>query len=215
MNNKIILSKEKLQGLINSSYMTNEDAKKIGKSLGFKLIHKLSSRDQKVFLDNQGNPFIAYTGSRKFTDFAITDPALLMGFHGFTPRFRKSQALAEKVRSRYHKPITMVGSSLGGSLSEYSANKEDKVITMNKGIGFTQIGKKIHDKQTDLRSPTDLISMFSNLQRGGKKIDIDGSFSVNPLVSHNSSHLSKIRSDYWNINDARTNNKFREFRGEL
>ena len=213
MNNT--LSKEKLQALIKASYMTNEDAKKIGKSLGFKLIRKLSSREQKVFLDNQGNPFIAYTGSRKFEDFAITDTALLTGFHGFTPRFRKSQALAEKVRSRYHKPITMVGHSLGGSLSEYSAHKDDKVITINKGAGLTQIGKKIQDSQTDLRSPTDIVSIFSNLQRGGKKIDIDGSFSINPLISHAASHLSKLRNDYWNTNDSRNNNKFREFREEL
>jgi hypothetical protein len=208
------LSKEKLQALINSSYMTNEEAKKVGKTFGFKLVKKLSSREQKVYLDNEGNPFIAYTGSRKFEDFAVSDAALLTGFHGFTPRFRKSKALADKVRNRYHKPITMVGHSLGGSLSEYSSKPDDNVITINKGAGLTQIGKKINNNQTDLRSPTDIVSVFSNSQRGGRKIDIDGSFSLNPLLSHNASHVSKLRNDYWNIGDSRVNNNNR-FRDEL
>ena len=35
--------------------------------------------------------------------------------------------------------------------------------------------------------------------------------SINPLVSHDKSQLSKARSDYWNMNDAReNNNKFRD-----
>ena len=206
------LSKEKLLALINASYMTNVEANVLGKSNGFKLIPKLSSREQKVFLDKDKNPFVAYTGSRKFEDFAVSDTALLTGFHGFTPRFRKSKALASKVRSRYHKSLTIVGHSLGGSLSEYSAKPNDEIITLNKGVGFTQIGKKINDNQTDLRSPSDYISFLSNSQRGGKKINIDGSFSLNPFQSHKRSEISKLRTDYWNINDSRENssNKFRD-----
>ena len=206
------LSKENLQFLNDASYMNNKEAHKLGKKHGFRLVKHLSTREHKTFLDNEDNPHIAYTGSRKFEDFAITDPALLFGLHGFTSRFQNSKIHANRVRERYNKPLTITGHSLGGSLSEYVAKPEDTVYTVDKGTGFTDIGKKINDKQTDFRSPTDIISIFSNWQRGGKKVNIDGSESINPLVSHDKSHLSKARTDYWNLNDAReiSDNKFRE-----
>ena len=197
------LSKEKLKFLNDASYMKNKEAHKLGKKHSFRLVKHLSTREHKVFLDDNDNPYVAYTGSRKFEDFAITDPALLFGLHDFTSRFQNSKIHSNKVRERFNKPLTITGHSLGGRLAEHVAEPEDTVYTVDKGTGFTDIGKKINDKQTDFRSPSDIISVFSNWQRGGKKIDIDGAGSFNPLVSHDKSHLSKIRSDFRNINDAR------------
>ena len=109
------LSKGKLQFLNDASYMKNKEAYKLGKKHGLRLVKHLSTREHKTFLDDEDNPYIAYTGSRKFQDFAITDPALLLGLQGFTSRFQSSKIHANRVREYTKKPLTITGHSLGGS----------------------------------------------------------------------------------------------------
>jgi hypothetical protein len=137
------INPNQLKGLISASYQRNGDARKIGSNVGYKLVDDLSNAEHKVFTDTKGNPYVAFTGSRKVSDWG-TNAAIALGLGRFTRRFQDSKKLVENVRKQYgNKPITTVGHSLGGSLSEYAGG--DKVITLDKGIGIGGIGKKIQD----------------------------------------------------------------------
>ena len=69
----------------------------------------------------------------------------------------------------------------------------DKIITVNKGVGFGGIGKGISNKQTDIRTGKDVVSLLSNTQSGGKKINIKTN-EINPLKIHSHKNLSKLNN---------------------
>ena len=128
------ITSDNVRNLIEASYKKNKEAKQIGKNSGYKLDKSLSNREQKVFTDRQGNPYVTYTGTRKASDW-LTDGLLGIGLLGTTKRLSDSKQLIQDVRKKYHnKPITTMGHSLGGSLAEASGG--DKVITLDKGVGI-------------------------------------------------------------------------------
>jgi hypothetical protein len=147
-----------VRNLIEASYKKNKEAKNIARNSGYKLDKSLSNREQKVFTDRQGNPYVTYAGTRKASDW-LTDGALAVGLLGTTKRLKDSKQLIRDVRNKYqNKPITTMGHSLGGSLAEASGG--DKVITLDKGVGLFGIGKKINSNQTDIRTQSDSVSVF-------------------------------------------------------
>eukprot|EP01038_Epipyxis_sp_PR26KG_P016503 gene16503-22527_t len=70
----------------------NDEAEKIGNNLNYKLDRDLSNREQKVFIDKDNKPIVAFTGTRKFSDI-ITDGALAVGLGGLTSRFQNSKRI--------------------------------------------------------------------------------------------------------------------------
>ena len=186
-----------LKDLIQASYSRNTPAREIGKKYGYVLDDEFSNAEQKVFIDKNKNPKIVFTGSRKGMD-VITDLAILTGLAGLTPRFQNASKLVDKVKQKYkNRPITALGDSMGGSLSESVGGKVDKVITTSKGVGLFGIGKKIRSNQTDIRASNDVISVLRNTQSGGKKITIKGTKGIiNPFASHNFRNLDKINKTF-------------------
>ena len=179
-----------LKGLISASYKRNGEARKIGSNVGYKLVDNLSNAEHKVFTDTKGNPYVAFTGSRKVGDWA-TNAAIAVGLGRFTKRFQDSKRLVEDVRKKYgNKPITTVGHSLGGGLADYAGG--DKVITLDKAVGLGGIGKNISRRQTDIRTGSDPVSVLNRFQFGGNKQTIRGTNFIDPLHAHNYKHLNKF-----------------------
>ena len=180
--------------LIDASYKGNNEAKQIGMREGYKLDEELSNRKHKVFRDKHDTTIIAFTGSRTFGD-VITDGALVVGLHGLTYRFADSTRLVDKVKEKYkHSPIMAVGHSLGARLGEYvnETTGVDRVVSVQKGTGLFDIGKRLKSNQTDIHSNTDWVSVLSNTQVGGKHINNPGTLIFDPLYSHSYSHLKKF-----------------------
>lgn len=174
-----------LKGLLSASYERNGRAREIGSKLGYKLDDSLSNAEHKVFTDDNNNPYVVFTGSRKPGDFLISDVALGLGLGRFTPRFQSSKKLMDDVKNKYKdKFITTAGHSLGGSLSEYVGG--DKVITVNKGVGIGGLFKNLPKNQTDVRTGADPISILSRTQTGGNQYTIRGNYS------HTYKHLNKF-----------------------
>ena len=179
-----------LKGLISASYQRNGEARKLGANVGYKLDDSLSNAEHKVFTNDKGNPYVAFTGSRKVGDWA-TNAALAVGLGRFTKRFQDSKNLVEKVRKKYgNKPITTLGHSLGGSLADYAGG--DKVITLDKGVGLGGIAKNISRNQTDIRTGSDPVSVLNRYQIGGNKFTIRGTNFIDPIHAHNYKHLNKF-----------------------
>lgn len=188
------ITSDNVRNLIEASYKKNKEAKKIASRGGYKLDKSLSNREQKVFTDRQGNPYVAYTGTRKGSDW-LTDAALAVGLLGATKRLEDSKQLIQDVRNKYqNKTITTMGHSLGGSLAEASGG--DKVITIDKGVGLFGIGKKINSNQTDIRTQSDPVSALSRFQSGGTKVVIPNSNFIDPIHAHNFRHISRLNSSF-------------------
>lgn len=188
------VSKSQLSSLIKSSYQGTNKANEIASKEGFKMDSSLSNRKHRVFTDKDNNPHVVFTGTRTLGDF-MTDSAVAFGLGRFTNRFQDSKKLVDKVKDKYHKPVTASGHSLGGSLAEYSG--ADKVITFDKGVGVGGIGKHINKTQTDIRTGTDPFSVLSLTQHGGKHITIPKTNYANLLYSHDKSHLNKAKQRFF------------------
>jgi hypothetical protein len=185
---------DKIRDLLQASYSRNTPAREIGNKYGLRLDDSLSNAEHKVYVDRKNRPTVAFTGSRKVGDW-MTNALLATGLQGFSTRFRDSKKLMEDVKKKYSAPATIIGHSLGGSLAEYAGGKNNKVITLDKGVGLSGIGKTIGKNQTDIRTSNDPVSILSNTQKNiGKKITIKDKYDYNLLGAHNYSKLDKLKN---------------------
>jgi len=154
-----------LKKIFEASYMDQKDAKaKLGK-MGYSYDPELSSNDNKVFIDRNGNPNIVFRGTHKFrAKDLISDAAILTGLKNYDTRFKEAKHLTQLVETKYNKPVDVFGSSLGGALAESSGAK-GKIITYNKGTGLLDIGRTIPRNQIDYRTSSDPISFLSTTQK--------------------------------------------------
>jgi hypothetical protein len=179
---------------LEASYSRNTPAREIGTKYGLKLDDSLSNAEHKVYVDKDNNPTVAFTGSRKVGDWG-TNLLLGLGLEKYSTRFRDSKKLMDNVRNKYHKPATILGHSLAGRLTEYVGNKNDKLITVDKAVGFGGIGKTIPKNQTDIRASNDIVSLLNNTQHNkGKKIVIKDKTNLNILKAHDYRKLEKLNN---------------------
>lgn len=188
------VSTNRIRDLISASYSRNTGARNIGSKYGLTLDDSLSDSQQKVYVDKSGNPTVAFTGTRTLGNWG-TNLLLATGLEKYSTRFRGAKKLVEQVHKKYNKPALITGHSLAGALAEYAGGKGDKIVTVDKGVGFGTIGKKIGKNQTDIRSGGDLVSALANTQnRTGKSIVIKNTNYLNPLKSHDYRLLSKLNN---------------------
>ena len=77
---------ENFKPILRSSYLNQKDAKKKLKKLGYKYDNKLSTNENKVFVDKDGNPNIVARGSKTLKDWLISDSLLALGLSQYDPR---------------------------------------------------------------------------------------------------------------------------------
>lgn len=185
---------DKIRDLIQASYSRNTGAREIGNRYGMRLDDSLSNAEHKVWIDRRNRPTVSFTGTRKIGDWG-TDILLGLGLEKYSTRFRDSKKLMEDVKKKYSAPATIVSHSLGGSLGEYAGGKKDKIITVDKGVGLSGVGKTIGKNQTDIRTSNDPVSLLSNTQKNlGKKIVIKDKKNFNFLDAHNYRYLDKLKN---------------------
>jgi predicted nucleotidyltransferase len=196
------LKTDKISRLIESSYKNNHKAKKIAPKR-FKLQENLSNDKHKVFIDskNKIKPIVVFRG----TD--ITNPSdiasdlkIAVGLEKTDNRFKNSRNFTEKLRKKYDSNLNIIGHSLGGRVGEFSAKKNDRIITVNKGAGLNSINKNIGKNQTDIRNRYDAVSALSAFNnRDSKKSLItltDKNIKIaNQLPAHNFRQISKIEKN--------------------
>jgi hypothetical protein len=177
-----------IKPILEASYKPVKQAKKDYEKLGYKFDSSLSSPESKVFVDSQGNPNIAFRGSKTARDWLISDPLLAIGASRFDPRVKDAKSLTKQVEKKYGKPVDVFGHSLGGSLAEISGAKGN-ITTFNKGVGISGVGKAIPKNQTDIRTTADVVSALSLTQKyNGNQETIKG--SLNPIKAHGLENLS-------------------------
>ena len=172
-----------LKDILTASYQPQREAEQTLAKRGYKYDPELSTMESKVFFNPETNqPFIAYRGSTRASDFLYEDPALAIGFK--TEKQKKAEKLAKDVEAKYKQPASAIGHSLGGYRAEYSG-VSGNIYTYNKGAGIFDVGKKTSEKQTDYRKEGDIVSALSIGQQGGKRITKkDSSIFSNFLTAH-------------------------------
>lgn len=160
---------QKLKPILEASYLNQKEAANKYKSLGYTYDPQLSTNESKVFVDAQGNPNIAFRGSKRVEDFLRTDVLQFVGLGSYDKRFQEAKKLTKLVEDKYHKPADVFGHSLGGKLSEVSG-AHGNIYTYNKATGLADIGKKISKKQKDIRTTGDIVSAISTTQGHKQKM---------------------------------------------
>lgn len=188
------LDKKKFKHILKASYQDENTADKTLSRFGYTLNKKLSTDENKVFIDEQGNPNIVFRGSKVTKDFLVSDPLVAIGLEEYDPRFQKAVTLTDKVFKKYKKPVNLYGSSLGGALAEYAgdkSNNENLIYTYNKATGIDDIFKPIPENQIDVRTNNDVVSLLSKTQNyanPNNKITIQSN-TLNPIKAHSINQL--------------------------
>lgn len=178
-----MLSNKEFKSVLQSSYLPQRQAKTLGENQGLQYDRANSKMDTKVFLkDNK--PIVVHRGSTRVSDWVYEDPASFLGIK--TKRALQAQRLNKKLEMQYgSKPIN-VGHSLGGALAE-STNRGGQVMTYNKLSTLPSIFSNRPKGQIDYRTNLDIPSALSQYQKGGKLVNIPGSY--NPIESHSTKYL--------------------------
>ena len=69
--------------------MNQKEAKVSLNNLGYKYDPDLSTNESKVFVDKDGNPNIAFRGSKRVSDFVGSDLKLAFGLEKYDRRFQE------------------------------------------------------------------------------------------------------------------------------
>ena len=132
---------------------------------GYQRDDSLSNDNEQVYY-NPIHKKILYdiAGTHNISDVG-TDLYLATGHLKDTNRYKEADSTLQKAKSKYGvNEATITGHSLGGSIAGYVANKQDKVITLDKGATF---GQPIRSNETAYRSSGDAVSL---LNAGTKKM---------------------------------------------
>ena len=147
-----------LYSVLKNSYSTRDKQKKAFANQGYVYDGDLSTNEHQVYF-NPKDKKLLYTvkGTNPFSLKDIgTDIYLATGHLKDTDRFKQEKATLEKARKRYNPSNTTVsGHSLGMTLSQYIAGKNDKVIGLDGGA---TIGQKMRSNTTAYRSSGDVVS---------------------------------------------------------
>ena len=134
---------------------------------GFKLDEEFNQEKQKVFLDKNNRPIIAYRGT-VLTDLEDlgNDALLLVGLEGFSNRFQNSVDFAKKVVDKYGKEnVSLVGHSLGSAIANYVSAKTDipgeGFNTPNTLNTFNPFSYLSNSKINNYKSNYDIISALN------------------------------------------------------
>lgn len=189
------MSEDNLKAIFQASYQNPKEAQTTLEQRGYKYDPQLSSPDTKVFVDEEGNPHIAFRGTHRVEDIG-TDIQVALGIT--TKREKEAQKAVEMAKQKYNKPVTAYGTSLGGKIAEESGAKN--IYTYNKAVGTSDLFKTLPSTQTDIRTSRDVISFPSFTQFGGTKVTIQSPLITTALKEHSTTALNfsnkKIKSGF-------------------
>lgn len=165
----------------------------------YKLDNELSTDKTKVYFtndDDNNEVVIANRGTSDIKD-VLSDMKLIFGYKD--NRFNEGQDILNNVKRKYgNYSIDSIGHSLGASVAENIGNDSQvkNIITLNKPTTPYDIFKKskIKDKQYDIRTTKDIISVLAPIQKDTNDIIIP-SETNNPYTEHKIDVLNRLNQD--------------------
>ena len=186
-----------LNKLLNESYKNKDKTNSIIDDRYF-LDNELSTDKTKVYIDKKTNDIaMVNRGTSDYKD-VLTDAKLLFGYNDKS-RFGEAKDVFNKVKNKYtDKNIDLIGHSLGAKIAETLGDDPQvkNIITLNKPTTPKDlfIKTKNNNKQYDIRTKGDLVSVLQPLQTGQNDIVID-SETKNPYTEHKIDTLDRLNQD--------------------
>ena len=150
-----------LYDTVKNSYASRGKQKDAFKSKGYVFDSDLSNRNEQVYF-NPTDKKLLY--SVKGTDITSlkdlgTDLYLAVGKLKHTNRYKEAKNVLQEAKAKYHPMETTLAShSLGGTISQYISDKNDKVFTLDKGATF---GQKSRTNEKAYRTSGDPVSLLN------------------------------------------------------
>jgi hypothetical protein len=185
-----------LNKLLNESYKSKN--KTLDRVDNYELDKDLSTDKTKIYRDiTTGEIKMVNRGTSDLRD-VITDAKLLFGFKN-NNRYDEGRQILQKVKEKYpDKSIDVLGHSLGASVAEDIGNDPQvkNIITLNKPTTPMDLFRKskINDKQYDIHSKKDLVSILQPFQKDKNDIIIP-SETNNLYTEHKIDVLDRLDQD--------------------
>jgi len=155
------MSKINFYNAVKNSYSDRNNQKKAFVKEGYVFDSDLSDNEKQVYF-NPSDKKLLYTvkGTNPFNLRDLgTDAYLAFGRLKDTNRFKEAQSTFNKAKQKYNpKETVLAAHSLGGTISQYIAGKDDKVYTLDKG---STIGQKTRSNETAFRVQGDAVSALN------------------------------------------------------
>ena len=148
-----------LYDVLKASYADTATQKTSLGKYGYQRDDDLSNDNQQVYYNPIQNKILYdIAGTHNLSDVG-TDLYLAAGHLKDTNRYKEADSKLQKAKKKYGvNEATVTGHSLGGSIAGYVANKQDKVITLDKGA---TIGQKIRSNENAYRTSGDAVSLLN------------------------------------------------------
>jgi hypothetical protein len=184
-----------LNQLLNESYKNKQNTSE--RVDNYELDKDLSTDKTKIYRDTEtGDIKMVNRGTSDIKD-VITDAGLLFGYKN--NRYNEGRQILQQVKQKYpDKSIDVIGHSLGASVAE-DIGKDPQiknVITLNKPTTPMDLIRKskVNDKQYDIRTSRDIVSMLQPIQKDDNDIIIP-SESKNLYTEHKIDVLDRLDQD--------------------
>ena len=185
-----------LYDVINAGYSNNNKRANAFKNQGYVYDSDLSNINNAVWFNPSDKKLLMSVKGTNMTSLRDigTDLFLAGGHLKDTNRYKESKTILDKAKQRYKPSETTFGShSLGGSISQYIASKNDKVYTLDKGA---TIGQKTRRNETAYRTEGDYVSLLNANSKRMKTLKNPYIQTGNVLIDGYNAHDTK------NIKDA-------------
>ena len=160
-----------LQALLDASYSG------VGNAEGFVLDKKISSKTAKVYVHPSGQVVVAHTGTYNSKDwfnngvFGIGEETA----YRQAARLKSSKKVQKTAENKYGaKNVLTIGHSQGSLLAQMLGKNSKEIIVLNKATRPQEMlyGSSKKNKQFDVRSQGDVVSLWRNPFQKSKQKDI-------------------------------------------
>ncbi len=138
---------------------------------------------------------VVHRGTQGLNDW-MTDARMFFG-DTKNKRFKHAKNIQQRAEEKYGAShVSTIGHSLGSRISEEVGQGSKEILTLNKPTTLADMvkGKKVSDKQIDVRTTKDPVSILRPFQGGNETIEID-STTNNPLTEHGTETLKRLDPD--------------------
>lgn len=151
----------------------------------------LSGRRVQVYHNPETNQSVTvHRGTQGFQD-VLTDAQLALGLKT-NKRWKHAEKVQKQAEDKYGRQnMTTIGHSLGAAIAEKTGKQGRETITYNKPTTPWDTQKNVNNRQTDIRTSRDVVSILKPFRKGKNDITIR-SKSFNPLKEHSTSQLKKL-----------------------
>ena len=193
MENNFLNIPLNLQTALKSSYLTKEQSSSLLQKNGYTFDKEISNNTTRVYYNpEQNKTLMTVRGTKNWLNDIPTDLTLLVGGTPLlktTDRYKQTENVYKEAKKKYSGGISILGHSLGGSLSNaLPTDEKDRVYNYNKGVSV--LSQNTKKNELGLRSQSDIISLLSTNQKHTVNF---GGINLNLLQAHNLDQLNKIK----------------------